>query len=56
MPSLAGIEYTLIDDAPTIKWDGKYYREGIGEISEQEAMLPYQEAKDGRLDEDEEKK
>lgn len=40
MPSIAGIEYELIDDAPTIKWNGKYYREGIGEISEEEARTP----------------
>jgi len=38
MPKLAGIEYTKIDDAPTIKWNGKYYREGVGEITEEEAL------------------
>lgn len=36
---LAGIEYEMIDE-DTIKWNGKYYREDIGEITEEEARRP----------------
>lgn len=37
-------EYKLIDEK-TVLWEGKYYREGIGEISKEEARIPMKEVK-----------